>query len=29
MEQTIDEEFPEWLERKTEEPKHIVFTHNW
>jgi hypothetical protein len=29
MEQTINEEFPEYIERKTDEPEHIVFTHNW
>lgn len=29
MEQTIDEDFGEYVERKTEEPEHIVFTHNW
>lgn len=27
MEQTIDEEFGEWVERKTDEPEHILFTH--
>lgn len=29
MEQTIDEEFGDYVERKTDEPEHIVFTHNW
>lgn len=29
MEQTIDEEFGDYVERKTNEPEHIVFTHNW
>lgn len=29
MERTIDEDFGEWVERKTDEPEHIVFTHNW
>lgn len=30
MEAVIDEEFPsELVERKTEEPEFIVFTHNW
>ena len=28
MEQTIDADFHE-VERKTDEPEHIVFTHNW
>jgi len=28
MEQTIDIEFDGFVERKTEEPEHIVFTHN-
>lgn len=28
MEEIIDEELSDFVERKTEEPKHIVFTHN-
>lgn len=28
MEETIDQDFHE-VERKTDEPKHIVFTYNW
>lgn len=29
MEQTIDVEFEPYLSRATDEPEHIVFTHNW
>lgn len=28
MEEIIDEELSDFVERKTEEPEHIVFTHN-
>lgn len=28
MEQTIDEDFTDYIERKTQTPQHIAFTHN-
>lgn len=29
MEEIIDDLYGEFVTRKTDEPEHIVFTHNW